>query len=278
MAKDKTANKSRHYKMVFLRSDDLQEVRSIDLSITGIYVLLSSLFIIIGSVIWATAAYTPLRQLIPGYGQVQSNDEVLKLIKSLEDMEVSIEERQTYLNAFRTIITGGQGDTDLLKNIELNPVVNLQTPSYTGGGSAQSQDGQLTGSSRIDLLKVLSFSPHIIPVSGIVSSPYDPSKKHFGIDFIAPANTAVKAFMDGYVIMDGWDIETGYIIGIQHEANILSFYKHNSQLLKEKGNFVRAGEAIAIIGNTGTLSTGPHLHFELWHNGISINPSDYLKL
>jgi len=114
-------------------------------------------------------------------------------------------------------------------------------------------------------------------VEGIISSDFDPSIKHFGVDILAPAKTPVRAIMDGYVITSGWDLETGYTIGVQHEGQILSFYKHNSHLLKEKGTFVAAGEAVAIIGNTGTLSSGPHLHFEFWHNGKPINPKDILN-
>ena len=114
----------------------------------------------------------------------------------------------------------------------------------------------------------------ILPVQGIVSSQFRPEIKHYGIDILAPKSSPINAIMDGYVFSSGWDLETGYTIGVQHEGNILSFYKHNSILLKEKGTFVQAGEAIAIIGNTGTHSSGPHLHFELWHSGCLLYTSD----
>ena len=104
-----------------------------------------------------------------------------------------------------------------------------------------------------------------------------PEIKHYGVDILAPKSSPINSIMDGYVFSSGWDLETGYTIGVQHEGNILSFYKHNSILLKEKGTFVQAGEAIAIIGNTGTLSSGPHLHFELWHSGKPLNPEDFLN-
>ena len=116
-----------------------------------------------------------------------------------------------------------------------------------------------------------------MPVSGVISSEFQPNIRHYGIDILAPKNTPVKAMMDGFVFSSGWDLETGYTLGIQHKGNILSFYKHNSILLKEKGTFVRAGEAVAIIGNTGTLSSGPHLHFELWHSGKPVNPKDFIN-
>ena len=93
---------------------------------------------------------------------------------------------------------------------------------------------------------------------------------------MAPKNTAIKAIMDGYVFTSDWTLETGNTIGIQHTNNLISFYKHNSALLKKTGSFVKAGEAVSIIGNTGTLSNGPHLHFELWYNGKAVNPKNYI--
>jgi murein DD-endopeptidase MepM/ murein hydrolase activator NlpD len=116
----------------------------------------------------------------------------------------------------------------------------------------------------------------VVPVRGEISSEFAADKSHFGIDLVAPKNTAVRATMDGYVFLSDWTLETGNTIGIQHANNIISFYKHNAQLLKKAGNFVRAGEAIAIIGNTGEKTDGPHLHFELWHKGTPVNPADYI--
>jgi murein DD-endopeptidase MepM/ murein hydrolase activator NlpD len=92
----------------------------------------------------------------------------------------------------------------------------------------------------------------------------------------APRNTAIKSAADGMVIFAGYTVETGYSIAIQHPNNVVTMYKHNSLLLKKAGSAVKAGEAIAIIGNTGELTTGPHLHFELWYKGRPVNPSDYI--
>ena len=114
------------------------------------------------------------------------------------------------------------------------------------------------------------------PISGVVSSYFDPEKDHLGVDILAPHDTPVKAIWDGHVIMADWTLETGYTIGIQHSDDMISFYKHNASLLKKNGAFVRAGEAIAIIGNTGKLTSGPHLHFELWLQGKPVDPTNYI--
>lgn len=119
---------------------------------------------------------------------------------------------------------------------------------------------------------VLFFSP----LKGMVSSKYNPVEQHFGVDITAPANEPVKAALNGTVLFSGWTSETGYVIGIQHDNNLVSMYKHNSALLKKTGTLVQAGEVIAIVGNSGELSSGPHLHFELWHNGNPVNPQEYM--
>lgn len=114
------------------------------------------------------------------------------------------------------------------------------------------------------------------PIIGIISSEFDSKINHFGIDIVSKKNEPVKAVADGTVIISSWTEDTGYIIALQHENNVISIYKHNSTLLKKVGNFVRGGEIISIIGNTGELTTGPHLHFELWHNGNPVNPKNYI--
>ena len=118
------------------------------------------------------------------------------------------------------------------------------------------------------------FTP---PISGEVSKSFNMEEKHFGVDIIAPKNTPIKATLDGFVISADWNLETGNTICLQHKGDVITFYKHNSALLKKVGDIVQAGEAIAIIGDTGDHSSGPHLHFELWHKGIPIDARDYVN-
>lgn len=115
------------------------------------------------------------------------------------------------------------------------------------------------------------------PISGIVTAPFDISKDHYGVDIVAKSDEPVKAIADGSVIMAAWTQDSGNIIAVQHRGNLISVYKHNAALLKKVGNFVSAGEIIAIIGNTGELTTGPHLHFELWYSGNPVNPEDFVS-
>jgi len=114
-------------------------------------------------------------------------------------------------------------------------------------------------------------------LKGIVSAPFNASEGHYAVDIIAQPNARVSSVLDGTVIFADYTINTGYVIYVQHEKNIISIYKHNSELLKTTGDKIKAGEAIAIMGNSGELSTGPHLHFELWNNGVAVNPEQYIE-
>jgi murein DD-endopeptidase MepM/ murein hydrolase activator NlpD len=115
------------------------------------------------------------------------------------------------------------------------------------------------------------------PLNGLVTGKHDISIGHFGVDIVGKLNSRISAALDGTVVFAGWTIDTGYVIYIQHEQNLITVYRHNAELLKVQGDRVRAGEAIAIMGNSGKETTGPHLHFEMWLNGISVNPEDYIK-
>jgi len=114
------------------------------------------------------------------------------------------------------------------------------------------------------------------PVKGIITRSFDPMEGHYGIDLVAAPNEVVKAALDGIVTMSTWTLETGYVIQIQHDYELLSLYKHNAALFKSVGQKVVAGDAIAIVGNSGELTSGPHLHFELWHDRVPMNPVDYI--
>jgi murein DD-endopeptidase MepM/ murein hydrolase activator NlpD len=129
------------------------------------------------------------------------------------------------------------------------------------------------GDYHFEEVEELYFFP---PVSGIVTNVFEGESFHYGVDIVSVENAPVKAVLDGKVIFSGWTLKYGNVIAIQHIDNLISIYKHNSVLLKKVGNFVEAGDVVALIGNTGEFSEGPHLHFELWHRMVPINPLDYI--
>ncbi len=290
----KFIEKSReNYRLIVMNNETFEEVGSYKLSPLNIYMVISAVIAIVAILVFLLIIATPIKRYIPGYGNIQEHKEALRLTAELNAIKKDLSAQEAYTENIRKILVGdiveveGQvDDTDsttmkdmpdslinvqriredelLRKEIELNQ--QLQSRQTSSGSN-------FTGSNQISL-EQLYFIP---PISGgTISEPYGPENKHYGIDVMAPKNTPVKAIMNGFVFTSDWTLETGNTIGIQHANNLISFYKHNSVLLKKSGSQVKAGEAIAIIGNSGTLSSGPHLHFELWHNGKAVNPENFI--
>ncbi|MCS7037374.1 MAG: M23 family metallopeptidase [Saprospiraceae bacterium] len=284
------------YRLVIVNDETFEEVSSLKLSPLSVYIFLSSL--IVGTAILVTLliVYTPLKRYIPGYGDFQRDSEIAELSQKASALEKEINAQRLYNENLRKILTGDLADftEEAVKGksrLDTSRSESSASPAdfagklgetaLTSEPSAAAEEtpkhGQTAGlavSAGSDLpIERLQFIP---PVSGEITARFDPLKNHFGIDVAAPRNTAIKAAADGVVILAGYTVETGYSIAIQHPHNIVTLYKHNSVLLKKAGTPVKAGEAIALIGNSGIESSGPHLHFELWYRGRPVNPSDYI--
>jgi murein DD-endopeptidase MepM/ murein hydrolase activator NlpD len=235
--------------------------------------------------------FTPLKEYIPGYTGSDYRDEIVALRIRADSLEQESKAAELYIKNLLQIVNGNVPiikidtpvievsstqkiyDTINLKRVSgkemklRNQMENESSYSLGLNLSLNAVPGQVTN------LKSYYFFP---PIKGYVTDEFDPKKDHFGVDVVAPENEAIKAVMDGIVVFSSWTLETGYVIALQHRNNLISLYKHNSVLLKKEGSYVRAGDVIAIIGNTGEHSTGPHLHFEIWYNGIPLNPKDYI--
>ncbi|HOY06852.1 MAG TPA: M23 family metallopeptidase, partial [Saprospiraceae bacterium] len=284
------------YRLVIMNDDTFEEVTSIKLTPLAVYVGLSSL--IVGTAILVTMAivWTPLKRYIPGYGDFKRDAEISQLVNKVNDLENEMEATRHYNENFRKLLVGDletmskqtaekQGQpTDtadaLPKEVDripedeqLRSAVAKGTFTADPAITASAASGNSNYAPRDIPLEQLFFMP---PVAGEVTSGFDFKKDHYGIDIAAPKNTAVKSAADGVVISAGYTVETGYSIAIQHPNNVVTMYKHNSVLLKRTGSSVKAGEAIAIIGNSGESTSGPHLHFELWYKGRAVDPSDYI--
>jgi len=201
-----------------------------------------------------------VKRFIPGYGDVNSNPEFLELKEKVEFLEEELDNQEIYIDGITNLLDGVEED----KLASNSPIIESNVKSSI-------QEGPISSTNVLDELFFIN------PVNGTISEGFMIDKKHFGVDVLAPKNTPIKSIMDGVILSSDWSLETGNTISIQHPSNIISVYKHNSVLLKETGSLVKAGEAIAIIGNTGTLSDGPHLHFELWYNGKPENPEEYFS-
>lgn len=276
------------YRLIVMDEDSFEEVASYKLTLKNIYLLISSVLVILAFVIVMLIAFTPLRQYLPGGGVAADVAQVNKAYKKIAELEEEVEAYETYTNSIKKILSGNVEteddvateitiDADTLQEVSVSEetqALREELELEKIGEQAESNPQALEINNKEASLEQVSF---VAPVNGKVSAAFNAQNSHFGVDILAPKNTAIKAAADGVVFLSDWTLETGNTIGIQHANNIITFYKHNSMLLKEAGDVVRAGEVVAIIGNTGTLSSGPHLHFELWYKTKAMNPSDYIS-
>lgn len=277
------------YQLVIRDIKDYQEVATYNLTPLNIYVAVATAVFLVAVVVFLLIAYTPLRQYIPGYGDIVQRREMNEMESLLDVMGKKLDEQTLYIETLNRNIhgefyteadmeEGGLEDTTEAKpaplseeEIRLRREMALERVgqnSRAGTGLAPSP-----GSNDIPLAQIFL----VAPVTGEISAGFKAAEDHLGVDILAPQNTPIKAVRDGVVFMSEYTNSNGNVVGVQHDNNLMTFYKHNSQLLKKVGDHVKAGEAIAIIGNTGKLTSGPHLHFELWHEGVAVDPAEYLR-
>ena len=268
------------FRFVILNDDTFEEVLTVKLSPLNIFT--GSVFAILFTIAITTLviAYPPLKEMIPGYASSKLRRESINLALKADSLETSVRLNKQYINGIQRILNGEVIDSvliDLQEGEDSLDAVILSSPSAQDSAFRQwvEEENEFTldqNAPELDIPQLMA------PVGGLVTSGFESSKGHYAVDIAAPKNTPVKSCYEGTIVYADWSSETGHVIIVQHERNLLSAYKHNSALLKSIGDYVRSGEAIAIIGNSGENSTGPHLHFELWYDGYAINPEEYIKL
>ena len=217
----------------------------------------------------------------PRYAENKANEELIKLSNSIDSLIIESEIKDQYIENIMIILSGGENQ--FLENQSADDKLELQdlTRDYSAIDSFFRQEFE-SNLSFSEIIRSTDTEQNILlmsPVSsGVILSTYDPSKEHFGIDFVCKKEEPIKSVFEGTVLMSSWTKDSGYIISIVHPNNLISVYKHNSKVFVEPGQIVKTGEVISIIGDTGELSSGPHLHFELWLNGKSVNPSEFISL
>ena len=268
------------FRFVILNDDTFEELLTLKLSPLNIFVF--SVVTIVSTIALTTTviAFTPLKELIPGYASSKLRREAIELALTTDSLTAAIDRNERYIQGVQRILQGEVIDT-VLQELETdtssnNAEIALSDPSAQDSAFREwvEEENAFTlnqGGAELGIPQLIS------PIEGIITSGFDKATNHFAVDIAAASNTPVKTCYEGTVIFADWTSETGNIIIVQHENNLLSAYKHNSALLKEVGEFVRSGEAIAIIGNSGENSTGPHLHFELWFEGAPIDPQNFIK-
>ncbi|MDD4656005.1 MAG: M23 family metallopeptidase [Bacteroidales bacterium] len=254
---------------------------------SGLMMLISiviAIFILIGSVT-LLISLTPLREFIPGYPNAQTRHAIVQNALKADSLEQSMKLWDFHLNNIQRIVVGME-PLDHQEITASNKLIDTSSTLFAKDSTTNSdsllrqevlKQEQLILKAQERKINQIEGLHFFSPVKGIVSNGFNIAINHPFIDIAAPANSAVSAVLDGTVILSTWTEETGYTIQIQHSNNLISIYKHNSKLLKKSGEKVKAGTVIALVGDTGSLSSGNHLHFELWHKGVPIDPQLYIN-
>lgn len=275
---------SRKYRLVLMHDKTFEVSTSVTLSAWNMVIILSTIFVVLTALVYSVLVFTPLKNYVVGYSeynttrQVVANsgttDSILQRLRAYDAYFANLQKRlngeidsaqfamaidSTIDYSSLDISSVSDLDKELREQVEQEDLFNLSTSSAENTGKEN--------------FRSLHF---FAPLKGTVTSEFNEKDGHFGIDVVAKENTPIKACLDGVVIAAYWTMQSGNIIIIQHNHDLISQYKHNSQLMRREGDIVKAGDVVAIIGNTGELSSGPHLHFELWHDKKPLDPSEFI--
>ena len=234
------------FKIVIIHPDTYEKKADFSLSKMKFTTLVVFYTLLLIALTTCVIFFTSIREYIPGYTDVTLDRRVYNMEQRADSLEIALRQNDAYIKNLKRIVNDEEYDDSDLDRTPIN-IYRKQVPVF------------------------------LAPLNGMITNRFNYNNKHYGIDIVANSDEIIKATYNGTVIFSDWSVESGYIIGIQHDKNIVSVYKHNAELLHHEGDVVNAGDAIAIIGNGGSMSTGTHLHFELWFKGIPLDPEEYIS-
>lgn len=274
------------YLMIIRNEESFAEKKTLRFNLAQIILIFSATFIFLAIVSFYLSVTLLSTWFDPRAAELEANRQVIALSQSVDSLVYEVSKKDKFIESIKSVLAGEEvgvinanndnkaqnmTSTQTMDSAELTAVdENFRKQFEVSGPEVINARTEYSG----ELQDIYLFQPLD---NGIVSDVFNPSTAHYGIDIVSKKDEPVKSIADGTVIFSSWTSDTGYVIAIQHRSNLISVYKHNSDLLKNVGNFVSAGEIISIIGNTGELTSGPHLHFELWYNGNALNPSEFLS-
>ena len=282
MSKSSKEHRSSKFRLALIDNQSHKQLWTLHFTKTSLFVTVVTLVVTLCIIIYSLIAFTPIRTFIPGYPDARSKRAAIQNAIKIDSLETVIYKWGLYSENIKRVLEGADP-------IKIDSIVNA------GMAAASRQDDMTTILKQDSLLRekvkeeeqfgITARTRRTLPIEGlhffsplkgVVSQGYDPVA-HPYIDITAPAGSVVKSVLDGTVIFAGWDEKTGHTIQVQHEGDIISIYRHNAKLLKKSGDKVTAGSPIALVGNTGEMTTGDHLHFELWHKGEAVDPTKYIN-
>lgn len=252
------------FRLIIRKDEDLEEKISLVLTPLNLILLMSGSFMAFGILASLLFAYTPLGYLLPEHSKSYTASEKYALLERVD----SLEKQMGYMQVKSRILDQTLSvdiDPAEIEDIDISEVIGTET---------QVKSKDVSDNPKTSIYK--AAHDFFTPLQGVITDTFNINSGHYAVDIVSKENSTVKSTLDGTVVHSGWNPKTGHTIMIQHNDDYISVYKHNSVLLKKEGTFVNAGDAIALVGNSGELTSGPHLHFELWNNGTAVNPMDYI--
>lgn len=271
------------YQLVVRSEENLAEKSTVSFTYAKLLVTLSSLFLLIFVASLFLSKTLLAKWFDPKYELAAQKKQLITLAQRLDSLAEEEDRKEKFIQNFQRVLRGdtSSGFVDPAKVLKVSsgPVKSVENMKLAPADSAfrkefeQSQYSFVSLNSKYRELQNVFF---FTPITGFISDKYDSKKGHFGVDIVAKTNEPVKCVADGTVVMSSWTQDAGYVIAVQHRGSLVSVYKHNAGLLKKVGSFVNAGDIISIVGNSGEMTDGPHLHFEMWYNGNSLNPEEFV--
>ena len=271
------------YRLILMNGSSLEEQISFRFSALDVITVLTIGCVLLFVFFLLLVGYTPLNEFVPGKASSSLHKELIAITLKTDSLEKKLLVNELYLKNITAIVNGedpiniSTENTLVLSASETELSFKKSKEDSLLRLAVEAEDkisiSPTDKKDNLDMESMLFFSP----IKGVVTNGFDRKKNHFGTDIVAKQDEPIKCVFDGVVVISHWTSETGNVIGVQHANGMFSLYKHNSILFKRAGEYVKSGEVIAIIGNSGELSSGPHLHFELWHKGTPVNPENYIS-
>ncbi len=268
------------YRLMILNENTFEERLSFKLTRLNVFVMSSLVAIFFITLTYLLIAFTPLREYIPGYSSTALKKKATELSYKTDSLQRVIAMNDRYYESIKKVLTGDLNAIDFNKD-SIVQAVKLEASEVDLTPIAEDSllREKVNKEDKYNLFESATSATNFVlfpPVNGTISEPYNAKEKHYAVDIVIAKDTPIKATADGIVVFAEWTASTGYVIILEHSYGLISVYKHNASLTKSQGDLVKAGEVIATAGDTGELSTGPHLHFELWNDGYPINPTNFI--
>ncbi len=267
------------YRLVILNDNTFEEKISFNLTRLNVFVISGFSIIALIALTTVLIAFTPLREYIPGYSSTKLRNKAYQLTNKADSLQIALQINKKQLNSIRKVLTGNVFPLDSVNKTKENITNDAAFISIPTSVEDSLLREKVAREDKYNLLDGEQQKVNFVlfpPVKGSISEGFKPEDKHFAVDVVVAVGTAVKSVADGRVIFAEWTADTGYVIIIEHPNKLLSVYKHNSSINKSQGDYVETGEVISFSGATGELTTGPHLHFELWSDGHALDPTNFI--